>query len=61
MYNDKDGYRPRFLTASRAAKLSGSKVKDQRRAFVQARKDCKADPETALMFGFNAIPIPILA
>jgi len=61
MYKNIDNDRPRLLTASRAAKLSGSKVKDQKRAFVQARKDCKADPETASMFGFNAIPIPILA
>lgn len=61
MYKDIYSYRPRFLTASRAAKLSGSKVKDQKKAFKQARLDCKSDPVTARMFGFNAIPIPIVA
>mgnify|MGYP001564070924 CR=1 len=61
MYKDVYNDRSCLLTASRAAKLSGSKVKDQKRAFVQARKDCKADPETASMFGFNTISIPILA
>ncbi len=47
----------KVFTARDAAKLSGSRVKDVKRAFKQARLDCKSDPETRAWFGLNAIPV----